>query len=132
MEWTLADVEPGSHALRATVVDVNNRSADAEVDVLVTLRSNSLILGIALVVLIAGGILVVPLASRRRKRLARLARGEARPGQSPEVQAAVALKELEGLEPGRVWRVRGPEIRIGRKRAQNDIPAAGRPGPRPP
>ena len=61
--------------------------------------------------------LVIPLALRSRRRAA-----QAQP--VPVVGRAV-LHEIEGLSPGQTWPLGIAEIRLGRKRDENDIPLKG-------
>jgi Ca-activated chloride channel family protein len=126
LEWNSGSVEPGEHTLRVVATDLNNRQAEDEIRVNVALGSNTLILVLALVVVLGGVILAIPLALRRRARIARSV--ERTPtGPLPERgHKRVVLHEIEGIQPGHMWELGEEEIRIGRKRAENDIPAAGR------
>jgi hypothetical protein len=75
---------------------------------------------VALVFLIATvAIVIVPLRlrSRLKKREQVIAEMFAR--------KPAFLREVEGFEPGRVWKLDKEEIRLGRKREENDIPLKG-------
>ncbi len=126
LEWTAEGVDPGDHRFKALAIDVNNQSAESEIGVRVALRNTSLIVVLALVILIGGAIIMIPLANRRRKRIAG-AGAQQQPAMVPGVEGKdVVLQELDGLQPGHTWELGEEEIRIGRRKAENDIPVAGR------
>lgn len=114
VEWPLDDVEAGTHNLRVVVTDVNNLVEESEIAITVTLQSSGLILGLALLVVIAAAVILIPLARRRNKALTAVAAPVGK------------LMELEGRRPGAAWPLQAAETRIGRKADANDIPAAGR------
>ncbi len=124
LDWTLDGVQPGKHTLRAIAFDINNKTSAASIEVTVALRQNWLILGLALAVVVAVAVLIVPIAVRGRRKLtgAGAARMSPVPGES---LARASLQEIQGLQPGHEWALTGNELRIGRKRDDNDIPVAG-------
>jgi hypothetical protein len=74
---------------------------------------------IALIVLLAVVAVTIPWAVRTRRRMSRQAESFVRTGQ-------VALREIKGLNPNQVWPLGVNEIRLGRKRDENDITLEGR------
>jgi len=113
VEWPLDAVEAGTHTLRVVVTDANNLSSEAEIVVTVSLQSSGFILGLAVLVVIAASVILIPLARRRRKVLSS---GSLLPAH---------LMEVEGRHPGTVWPLSSVETRIGRKQEANDIHASG-------
>jgi VWFA-related protein len=125
-EWDLAGVSPGAHVLRAVATDVNNYTGEAEISITVAITSNTWIAALAIVILIAAALLIIPLAARKRRAMAPAEAPPAKvvPG-APVPALAASLLELEGVNPGREWPLGQEDVKIGRRREDNDIQAAG-------
>ncbi len=124
LDWTLEGVQPGKHTLRALAFDINNKTSAASIEVTVALRQNWLILGLALAVVVAVAVLIVPIAARRRGKLTSVSSAAGVSPASASLPVA-SLREIEGIQPGHEWALTGNEVRIGRKRDENDIPVTG-------
>ncbi len=118
--WDLNNVKAGPHTIQVTAQDVNGFSAEDKIAVAVALSDSFgwLIIPAALAVLA----IVIPLSLRSRKRRS----GSASGGGTTKVKAGtVHLRELNGMNPDQVWPLGTAEIRLGRKRDENDIPLQG-------
>jgi VWFA-related protein len=120
LEWSLEDTQPGPHTLQAVVTDVNNKKASADIAVTVSLRQNTLIFWLALILILATAAIIIPAARRRRRKLV-----AEQPSAISMAPSIASLFEVEGVQPGREWRLTHEDVRIGRKRLENDIHAAG-------
>jgi pSer/pThr/pTyr-binding forkhead associated (FHA) protein len=74
---------------------------------------------IALIVLLAIVAVMIPIAVRTRK-------GMSRPVEVSIDSGQASLRELKGLNPNQVWPLGVNEVRLGRKRDENDISLEGR------
>ena len=126
LEWSLEGIEPGEHMLRVVAVDLNNRTAEEQLRVIVSLQNLSVIFVVAAIILIGAAVVGFPLATRRRKRMVLLSGRTEAPVQGGKISQPVVLREVEGLQPGQVWELGAEETKIGRKKNENDIQAAGR------
>ncbi|NIM96073.1 MAG: VWA domain-containing protein [Anaerolineales bacterium] len=117
-DWSLQDVQPGAHSLRVVATDVNNKADEADININVSLRRNTLVFWLALVVVLVAAGVMIPIANRRRKR-SMLEKPRA------AIPSSASLLEIKGLQPDRVWPLALEEVRIGRKRDANDIHATG-------
>jgi hypothetical protein len=79
---------------------------------------------VALAVALAVLILVLILGLRARRR--RMKAAAPVPTMAPIGGGGGLLRELEGMNPDQVWPLAGEEIRLGRKRDENDIHLSGR------
>lgn len=132
VEWDLTNIAAGSHTIKTTATDLEDFSADSAVSVNVALRNTVGPLWIALLAVLAVAAVMIPLAFRgRRRRRSQGATGTAAGGAG--VAAAVTLQsgqaylqEESGHSPGQVWPLGDGEMRLGRKRDENDLPLKGR------
>ncbi|MGD8554800.1 MAG: VWA domain-containing protein [Anaerolineales bacterium] len=125
-EWDLAGVSPGSHVLRAVATDVNTYTAEAEISITVAITSNTWIAALAVAILIAAALLIIPLAARKRRGMAPATAAPAKVvAGAPAPVVAASIMELEGVNPGREWPLGQEDVKIGRRREDNDIQAAG-------
>ncbi len=122
LEWSAASVPAGSYRLRAVVTDVHQKVGEAEIGVTVRLGTG-LLLPLVLGAAVVAGLLIIPLSARRRAKWKAAGAPLRPPG---PVAASARLVEVEGLQPGKHWPLGGGDVRIGRKRDENDIAAAGR------
>jgi len=137
-EWPLYNVEPGQYVVSAVARDIDGHEAQVEVTVDVnqagvnvgegdegtdsstvpgaeeTPSGSNFGLWFAIIAALALAGVLIPLALRKRRGVA---------GGAPEGKAA--LHELQGHDPGKIWPL-GAEMRLGRKRDENDIHIKGR------
>jgi hypothetical protein len=145
LQWNPVTLADGAHEVMVEAEDVSGyRHTDQARFSLSTGQATGRLGGIglaAVLVILAGGIgLGVPLARRMRRRqtagrpsdaLGSLAEaGGGMPPLPPTMRVAAAaeacLNELAGANPGQSWRLpQEGEIRLGRKRDENDIPLQG-------
>lgn len=126
ISWDSNDIEPGEHVFRSVAYDVENNSAEESINVSVGLGGNGGILAIAILVLVGGAAIMIPWASRRRRRLRQSNSKVGAEKSKGLIPSEPILHELEGYDPGHKWKLGSDEIYIGRKRADVDIPAKGR------
>lgn len=120
LEWSPRSAPAGPHRLRALVSDANGKTGTAEIEVTIVLRSG-VVVPLILAAALAAALLVLPVGLRRRRRLPAAGHLAATAG-----PPSATLLEVQGLEPGKVWPIVAAETRLGRKRDENDIIAAGR------
>ena len=139
VQWPMVGIESGPHEIVVTAIDINSYSAEKRIMVTVGESGGGGLMGIVAIIAalaIAGILIPFGLRSRMRRR-------KVRPPTYPPSQGAIlspispspypsmgahqaALRELSGLNPNRVWYLSGQgEIRMGRKREENDVPLAG-------
>ena len=121
--WTIYDVDPGTHVISVLVEDAKGNSEIASVNVDVAAGGGNTdgrgFGGAAFVIIgVAAVFLVIFVLIKRKKKT------DGPQGAGGE-KAALILRELEGLNPNQVWPLNMPEIRLGRKKTENDIPLLG-------
>jgi Ca-activated chloride channel family protein len=125
-QWDLTNVNQGSHTISMVLTAKDGSTDTAEVNVKVErvlpIENPFGMLWIAGLILLAVAAVLIPLSIRSRRR-----RGQAVSGAAlGNVQAGTAcLRELEGMNPDQVWPLGMAEVRLGRKREENDIPLQG-------
>jgi len=134
-EWGLARASEGQHEITVTARDAHGHEDDAKVNIYVTARtggglSSYGILAIALVGGLATIGIIIPLVLRSRRQRGPKAAATVPSAPPPGPSRATpggqpGLYEVEGLSPGQVWPLRGPEIHLGRMREENDIHLKG-------
>jgi VWFA-related protein len=122
IDWDTTRVVPGFHSVLIRAVDVNGLSSEATVRVNVEMQNSSNLLWIALIVVLAAAAIIIPLAVRRN---AKSKQAKSQPSVNGLVRAKASLIEKEGISPGQVWPLTADEVRLGRKRDENDIPLKG-------
>jgi VWFA-related protein len=130
MLWNPATVPAGGHKLRARVYDSSGYEASQEINLTVALKEQSGMLWIIALAALATAGIVIPLASRSRRRLSRSQLDSKDQGILPNLESAEVisnayLSEIEGNSPGEKWSLTSAETRLGRKRDENDIPLKG-------
>jgi len=129
-EWDPTGAGAGAHRISAKAVDVNGYSAEATVSFTVAMQQSSGVAWLAIIAVLAVAAILIPLGlrSRRRMRPADSLPTEL-PSSGPIAAAGglsgASLRELDGLTPNQVWPLAGEQIRLGRKRDENDIPVKG-------
>lgn len=122
IEWDTKSVSPGYHNIRFTATDLEQNVGENQLRVNVEIQKTNNLIWLALLTLLIALGLIIPIAMRKN-RSSRKSTNRALPFgdglQSP------SLIEKAGMEPGHVWRLRGTEIRLGRKRDENDIALKG-------
>jgi VWFA-related protein len=78
-----------------------------------------------ILIVLAVAALIVPIAMRSRRRRAMPPVGLTPGAAVASVAGRTALRELEGMNPNQVWPLGVSEVRLGRKRDENDIPLQG-------
>ena len=120
VSWNPAGTPPGEHTIRLVAYDIQGHKAEVTREIRIT-GNNPLpaLLAALLILLGTATIIIVPLRLRRglKKREQAISEIFAR--------RPAFLREVEGVEPGRVWKLDKDEIRLGRKREENDIPLKG-------
>ena len=120
VEWNLSGVPSGPHTIEVIATDVNGFSARSSLDIKVALQKGSGMLWLALLVILAAVALILPLSLRRRR-----ASGSKASGAVSSLGSGTVLVELEGMNPQSTWPLSAGEIRLGRKRDENDIHLKG-------
>jgi VWFA-related protein len=116
--WNLRGVNAGEHKIRVVAKDANGFEHEQTIAVMVELQNNSGIVWIVAIAALSSAAVIIPLAIRRRKTISTVEPTDIRPGQ-------LVLRELEGLHPGKLYTLSSAEIRLGRKRDENDIHLKG-------
>jgi VWFA-related protein len=139
VEWPLYNVDPGQYVILAVARDVDGHEAQVEVTVdvnvsgaasedgdevvetdavpdsaVIPTKQSNYGLWFAIIAVLALAGVLIPLALRKRRAAVGAPTGGA------------ALHELQGHTPGKVWSLGAAEIRLGRKRDENDIHIKGR------
>ena len=130
--WNTLNASAGAHEITVRASDINGFAAENIVRVNVGETSGGMgNLGLILAAALGVLVLVVPLGLRARKgfrsrkNLEPLPSLEGKPALSYPAGRAT-LVEAQGLNPGQVWSLSpSSEIRLGRKRDENDIPLQG-------
>jgi VWFA-related protein len=116
--WDLANVPAGKHTVTVTGYDSTGQFTDSH-EIIVDVAVGTYTWMIALVLLLAIIGVMIPMAMRARKRMS--SAGE------PLIKAEqVSLREIQGLNPNQIWPLGVNDVKLGRKRDENDIPLAGR------
>ena len=129
-EWDPTGAGAGTHRFSVTAVDINGYTADAAVSFTVAMQQSSGVAWLAILAVMAVAAILIPvgLRSRRRMRTADSMPTElppAGPMAAASGLSSASLRELDGLTPNQVWSLAGEQIRLGRKRDENDIPIKG-------
>jgi VWFA-related protein len=77
--------------------------------------------GVIAIVILAFAALVIPLALRSRKRKGTVAVGAV----GVSASGKPSLYELEGMNPNQIWQIGVSELKLGRKREENDVHLKG-------
>jgi hypothetical protein len=119
--WNPAGMPAGLHQLRLVAYDVQGHKAEILQEIRIPTDNPWRALLVALVIIlgIAAIIIIVTLRLRRgmKKREQEISEMFAR--------KPAFLREVEGLNPERIWSLDNDEIHLGRKREENDIPLKG-------
>lgn len=119
-EWDTSKVSPGSHTLTVLATDVNGFTGQIDIPITVSLQSGSGIIWLVSLIVLGTLAVIVPLSLRKRRKL------QKNKTQSPDTLIGrVSLRELEGLNPNTQWPLSFAELRLGRKKDENDIPLKG-------
>jgi hypothetical protein len=116
--WDPANYSAGPHSVSMVAYDSQGLFPTTEaINVQVEVGSTSVLVVPIVVLLIAA--LVIPVALRARRRTGR--------GKTavPVSSGQPVLEEMEGMNPGQVWPLGSSQVRLGRKRDENDIPLKG-------
>jgi VWFA-related protein len=124
--WNTFNVEPGLRKIWVRAFDVNGYSDEMLVKVIVAEGPlwGGNIWVVAFAVALAVLILVLILGLRARRH--RMKAAAPVPSMAPTGGGGGLLRELEGINPDQVWPLAGDEVRLGRKRDENDIHLSGR------
>lgn len=116
IEWDTRSVIPGYHDLRFVATDLEQNIGENQLRVNVELQKANNLLWVAIIILLAALGVIIPFATRKNQSRKK---APVQPAAVPEQNPT--LTERAGLEPGHVWKLSGGEIRLGRKRDENDI-----------
>lgn len=111
----LGGIPTGQHVLLVTATDLNGFSDSAQV---VFIKGGSYWWMIAVALVIGLMAILIPVGLRQRKN-----RATASPASG--ATGGGILREEAGLNPGQTWPLGAREIRLGRKREENEIPLKG-------
>lgn len=149
-QWQIHTYPEGTHVIKVEVTDVEGHTASEEIQIQIgdavvpSIQTDAMLtpgsggggggtgggggLSNGMIYLIIGGgvaliafVIVIPMLLKKKRQAQPAASIQATPGQS----SGLVIRELEGLNPGQVWQVGSAEIRLGRKREDNDIPLKG-------
>jgi len=131
VNWDTSSVPAGPHILKVAAVDINGFSAEDELSVNVEIGQGlgAAWLALLAVVVLAG--VLIPIGLRTRKKRSTTLQKAAEPvAESSEAIPSLVpgepfLRELEGMNPNHIWVLTTEEVRLGRKRGENDIPLKG-------
>ncbi|MFC2028631.1 VWA domain-containing protein [Chloroflexota bacterium] len=118
--WNTRKQDAGEYALRIDVSDVQGFTGEASVNTIVEIQILSLIIWFGLIALAVAAAIIVPISLRARKKAA-----VEIPLAGEVVIGGPFLVELEGLSPQTNWQITEEETRLGRRKADNDIPLKG-------
>ena len=128
VEWDTVRVSPGYHDIRIEATDVNGYSDEIQFQVNVDIQNSTNLIWVALIVILAAIAIILPLAMRRNKQRKK---GITPPVEEENISPAqqnnsgAILIENEGANPGQIWPLDKAEVRLGRRKATNDIPLLG-------
>lgn len=143
VEWPLYNVSPGEYVISAEARDVEGHTAQDEVNVEVhregvvqeqpttapstetetvpvtpsIASDNSYLIWIVVILVLAFAGILIPLLLRKRTGSGTV---------SSRTASTAVLHEMEGHAPGKAWPLATAEVRLGRKRDENDIHLKGR------
>lgn len=128
--WDTRQVSPGPHTISVLAQDINGYSAEDSVPVIVEMQQGTNLVWVALIVLLVAGGVIVPLSMRSRRKMAAAAENSVAEGGIATVltegeTGSANLVELTGINPGRIWPLSTGQVKLGRKRNENDIPLQG-------
>ncbi|MEW5870556.1 MAG: Ig-like domain-containing protein [Chloroflexota bacterium] len=127
----LASSDEGVHEWVVTAYDINGFKGEDRIKVSTgSPGSDWGGLGILLAIILGAAVLAIPISQRMRRRMKRSREAVAGPVASVSLgvptASQAALFETQGLNPGQSWSLPvNAEIRLGRKREDNDIPLMG-------
>ena len=114
--WDAPSYPAGPHSVKVMAYDSNDLfPSNQEIRVNVQVGSYSWLI---ILIVLAAAALVIPIGIRARRRNRQVISGQPLSGQP-------LLREIEGLNPGQVWPLGNSEVRLGRKRDENNIPLQG-------
>ncbi len=126
--WDTRKVSPGYHQIQIKATDVNGYTGEIVVRVIVEVQRSTNLLWMTLILILSTTAIMVPIGLRKNKAKKQL------PPDVNVVETVVIgnssdtgakLIETEGLNPGQIWPLAENEVRMGRKRDENDIPLKG-------
>ena len=120
VEWDTGKFQSGIYTLKIIANDANGFSGTASRDVVIVVQRISFIWWVALFALLVAAAIIIPIALRSRKKTRNIVVGPV-----SITQGAPSLTELVGLAPGTSWPLNLEEVRLGRKRDENEIPLMG-------
>lgn len=123
IEWDTKSTAPGYHDLRFVGTDIEQNIGEIQQRVNVEIQNSNNLLWLVLIVLLIAIGVIIPIATRKN-RSTKKTTNQGTPFPSA-INGFATLVEKEGFEPGHVWRLKGDEIRLGRKRGENDIVLKG-------
>jgi VWFA-related protein len=112
------------HIVEVKATDINNNVDSKQIKVNIAYQETIGLGWIVLVLAIAAVGIIVPLSLRSRSKYKSSA-GKIMSGKVASGFSGLVLTEEDGVYPGRVWQFSQQQIRLGRKKDENDIPLAG-------
>ena len=122
-EWDTSAHNPGYHDIRFVATDLEQNVGESQLRVNVEIQKNSNLIWLALLTLLIAMGVIIPIATKKNRNAKKSATAIGLSGGG--IQRIARLIERDGLEPGHIWNLQGTEIRLGRKKDENDIPLRG-------
>ncbi|HSN93900.1 MAG TPA: VWA domain-containing protein [Anaerolineaceae bacterium] len=123
-DWDTTTVVPGLRVIKLTATDLQGFKGETEMKVNVNMQKPNNLLWLALATLLVALGIILPISVRNQKRRKAIPTPLPIAIDEPKPQTAV-LVELTGINPGYTWQLNKPQLSLGRKKDENDIPLAG-------
>ncbi len=124
--WDLNGVPAGNHKISVSAFDINGYSSQSSINVIVAIQQKSGLIWIVGIVALVAAAVLIPLGLRSRKRMQKL--GSSTPAASDDAAPSALtarLVEIDGINPDQSWPLSAENVRLGRKRDENDIQLKG-------
>lgn len=121
--WNTRSYSAQAHPVSVIVYDKAGLFTTQK-NALVTVQVGSYSWMVILIVLVVFA-LMIPVALRTRRRTGRTSGARGMVSLPQVAGGRPSLRELEGINPDQVWPLGTSEVRLGRKRDENDIPLRG-------
>ncbi len=130
IQWDLKGVPAGTHTISAIAYDINGFSSEDSISTIVAIQQKSGLIWLAGIATLVVAAVLIPLGLRSRKRIRQQSLSASLPPDQsplggPPGNAPAILREIEGINPNHIWNLSPENVRLGRKRDENDIPLKG-------
>jgi len=124
-QWDLKGVPAGNHKISVAAFDINGYSSQSSINVIVAIQQKSGLIWLAGIAALVVAAVLIPLGLRSRRRMQKVASSATIPPASSDQTPSARISEMEGINPDQIWTLSSENIRLGRKRDENDIPLKG-------